>query len=158
LKKRRKRKPKTVTTPNPGSTPRARFFFRRISLRVPFLCLAIPCLTISLLARPSAPGEPKPEKPYALIYGTVFGPDNHSVYGVKVKIRRADQKKAQWELYSDHAGEFAQRVPAGQADYVISADPKGCKVPQCKGLRAGTDVTVHIQNDERADVGVHLTK
>lgn len=147
-----------MITPNPGSTPYARPISRRISLRAPFLCLTILCLASPLPAEPSATGEPKPEKPYALIYGTVFGPDNHSVYGVKVKIRRADKRKAQWELYSDHAGEFAQRVPAGQADYVIWADLKGCKLPQCKGLRAGTEVTVHIQNDERADIGVHLTK
>ena len=76
--------------------------------------------------------EQKSEKPYALIYGTVFGPDNRSVYGIKVKIRRADQKKAKWEL---HSGEFAQRVPAGRVDYIVSADVKSCKVPECKKLR-----------------------
>jgi hypothetical protein len=100
--------------------------------------------------------EQKPEKPYALIYGTVFGPDNRSVYGIKVKIRRADQKKAKWELYSDHSGEFAQRVPAGRVDYIVSADVKSCKVPECKKLRGGTEVTVHVQNDERADINLHL--
>jgi hypothetical protein len=100
--------------------------------------------------------EQKPDKPYALIYGTVFGPDNRSVYGVTVKIRRVDQKKQKWELYSDHAGEFAQRVPAGRADYVVWADLKRCKVPECKKLRNGTEVTVHIQNDERADISLHL--
>jgi hypothetical protein len=103
-----------------------------------------------------AVAEQKPEKPYALIYGTVFGPDNHSVYGIKVKIRQADQKKARWELYSDHAGEFAQRVPAGRADYVVWADLKSCKAPECKRLRQGTEVTVHIENDERTDISLHL--
>lgn len=100
--------------------------------------------------------EQKPDKPYALIYGTVFGPDNRSVYGIKVKIRRADQKKAKWELYSDHAGEFAQRVPAGRVDYIVSADVNSCKVPECKNLRGGAEVTVHVQNDERADISLHL--
>jgi hypothetical protein len=100
--------------------------------------------------------EQKPEKPYALIYGTVFGPDNRSVYGIKVKIRRADQKKAKWELYSDHSGEFAQRVPAGRVDYIVWADVKSCKVPECKKLQGGTEVTVHVQNDERADINLHL--
>lgn len=100
--------------------------------------------------------DEKPEKPYALIYGTVFGPDNHSVYGIRVKIRRADQKKAKWELYSDHAGEFAQRVPAGRYDYVVWADLKSCKAPECKKLQGGTEVTVRIQNDERADISLHL--
>jgi hypothetical protein len=85
------------------------------------------------------------KKPYALIFGTVYGPNDHVVYGVKIKIRRADQKKAKWELMSDHAGEFAQRVPAGAADYVITADH-------------APEVKVHIENDERRDVSVHLSR
>lgn len=51
------------------------------------------------------------EKPYALIVGTVWGPDNRPVYGVPVKIRRSKDKKPKWEVYSDHLGEFAQRLP-----------------------------------------------
>lgn len=103
-------------------------------------------------------GEKAKEKPYALIAGTVWGPDNHPLYGVKVKLRRADQKKAKWEQYSDHRGEFFQRLPAGQADYVVWADLKGYKSPVYKSLHAGTEVTVHIQNDERQDIGLHLTE
>lgn len=101
-------------------------------------------------------GEPEKEKPYALIFGTVWDPDGHAVYGVRVKIRRADQKKAHWELYSNHSGEFAQRVPAGKADYVVWADLKDYKLPSGKHLHAGPEVTVHIDNDERSDVGLHL--
>ena len=92
------------------------------------------------------------EKPYALIYGTVYGPDNRGLYGVKVKIRRADEKKAKWELYSDQRGEFAQRVPAGEADYIVWADVKthkGAPPPEVK---------VHIESDERQDIGLHLTE
>jgi len=102
-------------------------------------------------------GEPSTQKPYALIFGTVFGPDGRSVYGVKVKIRRADQKKAPWELYSDHAGEFAQRVPAGKADYIVWADTKDYKLPSGKHLKPGTEVTVHIEKDERSDLSLHLS-
>jgi hypothetical protein len=101
-------------------------------------------------------GEPDKEKPYALIFGTVWDPDGHAVYGVRVKIRRANQKRAHWELYSNHTGEFAQRVPAGKADYVIWADLKDYKLPSGKHLHAGPEVTVHIDNDERSDVGLHL--
>ena len=159
MRRRRKRKPKTVTTPSDrSSSPRNLPIFRKIPLVACVLCLLGLCLGTSRAPGMQGRGEAKPEKPYALIYGTVFGPDNHSVYGVKIKIRRVDQKKARWEVYSDHAGEFAQRVPAGQADYVVWADLKGCNTPQCKGLRPGTEVTVHIQNDERADIGVHLSK
>src|SRR5579864_1635667 len=64
----------------------------------------------------------KPRDPYALIFGTVWGPDDHPVYGIRVKIRRAQDKRPKWELVSDHSGEFALRVPAGKADYVVWAD------------------------------------
>lgn len=86
------------------------------------------------------------KKPYALIFGTVYGPDDRPAYGVKVKIRRGDQKKAKWELMSDHSGEFAQRVPAGKADYIITTDEK----------HPAPEVKVHVDNDERVDTSVHL--
>jgi hypothetical protein len=90
------------------------------------------------------------EKPYALIFGTVWTADSHPAYGVKVTIRRAGESKAKWEAVSDHHGEFAVRVPAGAADYVLQADVKGPKhapKPEAK---------VHVINDERVDVSLHL--
>ena len=105
---------------------------------------------------PSAKAESKHAQPYALIFGTVWGPDNRPLYAVKVKIRRADQNKAKWELYSDHSGEFAQRLPAGPADYVVWADLKGYKSSDGRQLQPGDEVKVHIDNDERADIGLHL--
>ena len=65
---------------------------------------------------------------------------------MKIKIRRADQKKAKWELMSDHAGEFAQRLPAGSADYIVSTDEK----------HPAPEVKVHVENDERKDISLHL--
>ncbi|MGP0019886.1 MAG: hypothetical protein ACLPHP_15050 [Candidatus Sulfotelmatobacter sp.] len=107
-----------------------------------------------LLAAPAAKA-----KPYALIAGTVWGPDDHPVYGVPVKIRRAKDKakKVRWEVYSDHMGEFAQRVPNGESDYILSADLKGFKTSDGRPLRLVKEVTVHIYNDEREDTGLHLT-
>jgi hypothetical protein len=99
--------------------------------------------------------ENKHEKPYALIFGTVWGPDDHPVYGVKVKIRREDEKKARWEQYSDHNGEFAQHVPAGKQDYVIWADLKGLKSKNGNRIQ-GEEVKVHVDADERVDTGLHL--
>ena len=96
------------------------------------------------------------DKHYALIFGTVYDPDGHPLYGVKVKIRRSTEKKAKWELYSDHQGEFAQRVPAGKSDYIVWADLKDYKPPSGKRLRQGTEVTVHIDQEERSDIGLHL--
>jgi len=95
------------------------------------------------------------EAPYALIFGTVWSPDGRPVYGVKVKIRAAG-KRAHWELYSDHRGEFAQRVAAGKQDYLVTADLKGYKPSADMHLQGGAEVTVHIENDERADIGLHL--
>ena len=91
-----------------------------------------------------------------MIFGTVWGPDNHPVYGVRVKVRRAREKKVRWELSSDHNGEFAVRLPAGREDYVVSPDLKGFKTLQGKKLQPGQDAQVHIENDERADIGLHL--
>jgi hypothetical protein len=110
-----------------------------------------------LVASTATAGPPAKPKPYALIFGTVFDPGGRVVYGVKVKIRRASEKKARWELYSDHTGEFAQRVPAGKSDYVVWADTKDFKLPSGKHLKGGTEVPVHIENDERSDIGLHLT-
>jgi hypothetical protein len=112
---------------------------------------------LAALSGRSEPQDKKGEKPYALIYGTVWGPDSRPIYGVKVKIRRADQKKARWELYSDHQGEFAQRVPVGPADYVVWADLKSYKTQQGRSLRLAEAAKVHITYDEREDIGVHLT-
>jgi len=145
---------KTVTC-NSGPAPvLQKVFSCTPRLRVPLLTLAL----LGLLSTRSGPAfaQIDPRKPYALIFGTVWGPDDRPVYGVHVKIRRADQKRAKWELYSDHRGEFAQRLPAGKADYVVWADLKGVKSLEGKQLRSGDEVPVHIDGDERADIGLHL--
>ena len=113
--------------------------------------LLVSVLLSSLAGLPAAsPPREDPRKPYALIFGTVYSPDDRPVYGVKVKIRRAEEKKARWELFSNHSGEFAQRLPAGSADYVVWAEVKGPK-DQPK-----PEVKVHIENDERVDISLHL--
>jgi hypothetical protein len=96
------------------------------------------------------------EKPYALIFGTVWGPDDRPVYGVLVKIRKASDKKPKWELYSDHHGEFAQRVPAGEANYILTADLKHFKMADGRPVHLVQEVTVHIYGEEREDTGLHL--
>jgi hypothetical protein len=122
------------------------------------LAVALLALTpVRLAARPSSQtnqeqSAEKPKKDYALIFGTVWDKNDRPAYGVKIKIRRADKKKAQWELMSDHMGEFAQRVPVGTADYVVWADmkrPKDAKPVESK---------VHIENNERVDIALHLTE
>jgi hypothetical protein len=111
----------------------------------------IPC------AYANPPQKLKPTDPYALIFGTVWGPDDRPVYGIHVKIRRAKDKHAKWELMSDHRGEFAQRVPAGQEDYVVWADLKGVKTADGQAVQA-KEVDVHVEYDERVDIGLHLSR
>jgi hypothetical protein len=111
----------------------------------------------ALLSPTKARGsDPAKGKDYALIFGTVFDTAGSTLYGVKVKIRRADEKKPKWELYSNHTGEFAQRVPPGPADYVVWADVKGYKLTDGRRLRPGEEVKVHIDGDERQDMSLHL--
>lgn len=141
-----------MTIPNPR-WPRA---VARLSTAGSLLIvLLLPVLFLSSHNRVLAASKPK-GKPYALIAGTVWGPDDHPVYGVMVKIRRPKDKKPKWEIYSDRMGEFAQRVPAGESDYILTADLKGLKTTDGKPLRLAKEVTVHIYNDEREDTGLHL--
>jgi len=136
----------------------ARSSFRGLLRGLP-LCLVLLFFSVhfSSTALAAPPSKLKPTDPYALIFGTVWGPGDRPVYGVKVKIRRASDKKAKWELYSDHSGEFAQRVPAGEADYVVWADLKGVKTTDGQTLRLAQEVNIHVQYDERVDMSLHLT-
>jgi hypothetical protein len=111
-------------------------------------CAAL--LAALLLPAFPASAEPGKDAPYALLFGTVFDASDRPVYGAQVRIRRSDQKKPKWQASSDHSGEFAQRVPAGAADYVISAEMKEGKVTH------KAEVTVHVDNDERRDFSLHL--
>jgi hypothetical protein len=110
----------------------------------------------ALLAIATAWAQPPAhqEKPYALIFGTVYTPDDRPAYGARVQIRRADGKKVKRgdELVSDHQGEFALRLPAEPADYVIRVDAQEGK------RKLAAETKVHINFDERVDVSLHLTE
>jgi hypothetical protein len=142
-----------VTIPD----PRPMRFLRVPGFLLVFLLLPSFSLRESRLAAQRSKDDNDNDKPYALIAGTVWGPDDRPVYGVTVKIRRASDKKPKWEVYSDHHGEFAQRVPAGESDYILTADLKHFKSADGQPLHLVQDVTVHIYNDEREDTGLHLT-
>ena len=126
-------------------------------LLVFFLAALVPSALPAASAAPAAK-KLKPTDPYALIFGTVWGPDNRPVFGINVKIRRVPDKKPKWETFSDHSGEFAQRVPAGQADYVVWADLKGVKTADGQPLHLAQEVPIHVEYDERVDIGLHLTR
>jgi hypothetical protein len=113
--------------------------------------LVVAAATCLLTAAPLLAGGSEHEKPYALIFGTVWAPDQRPAPGIRVKIQRAGEKKPRWELTSDARGEFAQRVPPEPAEYLVWAERKGSKEP-------AAETKVHIEADERVDVGLHLTE
>ena len=143
-------------------------------------CVAI--LALAAMARPQAADQPqaasqpqttekqpaekkgKHEKPYALIFGTAYGPDDRPLYGVKITIRPQAKKHPSWDLMSDHRGEFAQRVPPGPGDYLVRGEaeyaPRGDdgKVQLSKKKRLKGDAKVHVEGEERLDISVHLTE
>lgn len=105
----------------------------------------------------------KQEKPYGLIFGTAYGPDDRPLYGVRVKIRPVGKNHTSWDLLSDHHGEFAQRVPKGPGDYLVNGEveitpvengkPRKSKKKHLKG-----EAKVHIDDQERRDFSLHLTE
>jgi hypothetical protein len=139
-------------------TPDLRFALARLPRLGICILVLLPAFTSphSVLAAQKSKDKDK-EKPYALIVGTVWGPDNRPIYGIPVLIRRAKDKKPKWQVYSDHHGEFAQRLPAGESDYILTADLKHVKTADGKPLRLPQEVTVHVSGEERQDVGLHLT-
>lgn len=145
-------------------------------------CLAI--LAFAAMARPQTADQPqgtnqpqtaekqtaekkdkrKAEKPYALIFGTAYGPDDRPLYGVKITIRPQAKKHPSWDLMSDHRGEFAQRVPPGKADYLVHGEAEYAPLgddgkPQLsKKKRLKGDTKAHVESEERLDISVHLTE
>jgi hypothetical protein len=112
-------------------------------------------LLLSCILAAATVAAEKKQEPYALIFGTVYDADSRPVQGVKVKVATLKGEKTgkTWEHISDRRGEFAQRVPAGAADYLVWADIKQEK-KQPQSTRP--EVKVHIENDERQDISLHL--
>jgi len=119
-------------------------------------------------AKPQSTGAP-----YALIFVTAYDPAGHGAYALEVKIRRADKKKS-WSGFTDHSGEFAQRVPPAPGDYLVwletskkkadrqalSAAISGAEKGKAHTVEEGavrgeSAVKIHINADERIDIGFH---
>ena len=131
-------------------------YFSKTALVVP-LGLAVLLVCASTVA-----GKDKDlQKHYGLIFGTAYGPDDRTLYGVQVEIHPAGQKHPAWQLISDHRGEFAQRVPPGPADYIVTGKveyaPMENGVPQMKKKKKLTaEAKVHIEAEERQDVSLRF--
>jgi hypothetical protein len=120
----------------PRTTRRRKRTGSRLLLAV-CLCAAI-CL---------GAGKKKTE-PGAVVAGTVFRDPGFSLPGATVTlIPKTDSKAKKQQAVSDARGEFAFRVPATPADYIVKASLKGFH-PQVKeatvGAEGRTDVTLTL--------------
>jgi hypothetical protein len=143
---------------------------RTVTIKLRWSRTTAACVAIFVLATLTQPAmaaskeKPKKEKPYALIFGTAYGPNDRPLYGAKITIRSQKKKHPSWDLISDHRGEFAQRVPAGTNDYLVRGEAEYAPVgedgkPQLsKKVRLKGETRVHVDNEERRDISVHLTE
>lgn len=136
---------------------------------VPFLSVAVVVLTaVRSAAQEPAPTTPTQSaagtaaaKPPAknrkqkyshandfLIRGSVFTDKALSFPGVKLRLRRAGEKKFRWEDYTNSRGEFAMRVPQG-SEYEMVVHAKGfadqTKVVDAKNGRADNNLVFRMQ-------------
>ncbi len=82
------------------------------------LLLAILCGTGSAKKKRAATA-------HALVAGTVFHASGRSLRGAKVTVFNEDRPKKKLRGVTDGRGEFAIRVPSGEAHYVVQAAAKG---------------------------------
>jgi len=96
----------------------------------------------------SAAGK-KPE-PYAVVAGTVFREDGFSLPGASVTLLPKDAPKGKkLEAMSDARGEFAFRVPAGAAAYVVKAARKGFQPAEKEASEGRVDVTLILSAESK---------
>ena len=108
------------------------------------------CIFVPSGAWGQSVGQPQKKSivaPYALIFGNVFDPLGLAVSGASVEIHREKERKPRWRTQSDVRGEFAIRLPADAARYVLTLRAPGCE----RETR-----TVEISNDERIDLVFHV--
>jgi hypothetical protein len=114
--------------------------------------LAVLLAVLGLLAGPgeAAKGDRRkkasPANP-AVIAGSVFQENGFSVRGARVVIVNAARPKEKKETTTDVQGEFAVRIPAGQATYAVEVSADGF-APGRK--------SVVISGDERVDLTFRL--
>ena len=72
-----------------------------------------------------APKKKRKPEPQAVIAGTVFHKSGFSLRGVKVVVFDLARPKKKMRAVTDGRGEFAIRVPAGEARYQVEAQAKG---------------------------------
>jgi hypothetical protein len=83
-----------------------------------------------------------------LIRGSVFTDKALSFPGVKLRVRRAGEKKFRWQDYTNSRGEFAIRVPQG-SEYEMVVHAKGfadqAKIVDAKNTTADNNLVFRMQ-------------
>ena len=105
-------------------------------------------LSLGTVAPISVSQKSTKNKPYALLFGTVFNEDGRLVRGARVVVK-PKETKGKWETGSDNQGEFAVHLPVGKAVYILEV--------QAPGL-APAKKEVTFEGEERQDVVVHLKR
>lgn len=107
-------------------------------------------LLLAILLCPTAlPAEKNKDDSHALLMGSVFTADGLSLPGIKVSVKRKDDKKPRWRAVSDRRGEFALRLPPGAETYEVTTKSKEFE-SQTK--------TVEFRDGERVDVFFRLAR
>jgi len=118
-------------------------------------------LCLAILLSYAAAQKNDSNRHYGLISGTAYGPDDRPLYGVTITIHPDGKKHPNWDLVSDHRGEFAQRVPPGPGDYVVDGQVELAPIengaPRLQKKKKLKDqVKVHIDNEEIRDISLHM--
>jgi hypothetical protein len=92
-------------------------------------------------AKPESTSHGKKNKsiPAFVILGTVFNENVLSYPNVRVQVRRENEKKFEWDTYTNSRGEFAVRVPEGQ-EYEVVVREKQYKDVSLKIIANNGDV------------------
>ena len=96
-------------------------------------CLAWTVLLVVAASVASATPKKKkkrPIEPQALIAGTVFQKSGQLLPGATVTVAGEADGKKRGQGFTDRRGEFAIRVPAGRARYLVTASAKGFEPQQ----------------------------
>ncbi len=91
----------------------------------------------------TAAEKPAPKR-QAILAGSVHDqPSGLALPGIRIEIRRQGEKKSRWHAVTDVRGDFAVRVPAGKATYVIATASKE---------HTNQEIAVEVVSHERVDV------
>jgi Carboxypeptidase regulatory-like domain len=95
-----------------------------------------------------AASKKKDREAVAVVVGTVFMSGGHSLPGAKVEAVAQGDPKVKGSAFSDAQGDFAIRVPAGNATYLLTASAKGFQPAQ---------KTVEVYENERVRANLILS-